>query len=117
MSNEKVVMLPWDFIELKCGYNHINENGKPYNPEMIIKEGSESAYYDCPDEHCINRIPPIVFEKLLEKVKELISDDKAIKGYVWKQKISRQNYEFEIFNYKSDKKITIGVKNLSIRKK
>lgn len=117
MAKERVVMIPWDFIELKCGYTHYNENMKPYNPPMVIKEGIESAYYDCPDEHCINRMPPAAFEKLLETVKELISDGKAIRGYKWKQKISRQNYEFEVLNYKCDKKITIGVKNLTIRKR
>lgn len=117
MAKEKVVMLPWDFIEFKCGYTHLNENGKPFNPPMTIKEGLESAYYDCPDEHCINRVPPIVYEKLIEKVMDLISNKKAIKGYVWTQKIARQSYEFEIFNYTKDKKIVIGVKNLSIRKR
>ena len=114
---EKLVMVSWDLIRLKCGFSHKNADGKPYNPEMIIKEGVEGAYYDCPDEHCPNRIPLMVYEYLLKAAMELINEGKAVRGYVWEKKIARQCYEFEIYNYKPDEKVVIGIRNLSVRKR
>lgn len=115
--DEKLVMLPWDFIHLKCGFTHTAPSGKLYNPEMEIKEGMEGAYYDCPEEHCTNRIPPLVYEYLLQESMALINEGLAKRGYCWKKKVARQYYEFEIYNYKPGEKISIGIRNLSVRKR
>lgn len=109
--------IPWNFIELKCGNEHFNENGKMYNPPMEIKSGTAGAYYDCPEDNCHNRIPPIVYEKLMEMVTNIINEEKADRGYTWTAKISRQIYEFEVLNYKPDEKITIGIINTTIKKR
>lgn len=114
---EKLCQVSWNFIELKCGYTHYNENGKPWNPPMIVKQGQEGAYYDCPDDHCVNRIPMLTYEKLIQECINLINEGKAERGYTWKFKGSRQTYELTVFNYKPNQKITIGIKNLTIRKR
>ena len=114
---EKLVMVSWNFVELKCGYEHRNKNDKPYNPPMEIKQGVEGAYYDCPDEHCPNRIPLLTYEKIIKEAMRIINEGLTERGYTWKLKASRQMYELTVLNYKPDVKIVIGVKNLTIRKR
>lgn len=114
---EKLVMVNWNFVELKCGYEHRSNNGKEYNPPMEVKQGHEGTYYDCPDEHCINRIPMLAYEKIINEAMRIINEGYAERGYTWTMKSSRQMYELTVFNYKPDVKIVIGVKNLTIRKR
>lgn len=111
---EKLYMVGWNFVELKCGYTHKNKNGKDYNPEMKIVEGTESAYYKCSEEHCMNRLPLLAYEKIMQESIRIINEGLVSKGYTWTVKCARQTYELTVFNFKPDIKITIGVKNLTL---
>lgn len=113
----KLLFMSWNFVVLKCGYDHYNEQGKKYNPLMEIKEGTVGAYYDCPDEYCPNRIPMLAYEKIMEETRKIIDTDNVQIGYSWKMKCARQNYELTVLNYKEGEKIVIGIKNLTLRKK
>lgn len=116
-NTKKLFIIPWDFIELKCGNEHFDEEGKIYHPDMIIKEGTAGAYYDCPDAKCFNRIPLLVYEKLLDMVTNVVNSGKGVKGYQWTEKISRQMYKFEVLDYIPEEKITIAITNLTIKKR
>ncbi|MCR5480357.1 MAG: hypothetical protein K6F27_10965 [Ruminococcus sp.] len=114
---EKLYKVGWNFIDLKCGYAHYDKDGKEYNPRMRIVEGAESAYYDCPDDHCVNRIPLLAYEKILTECVNLINNGLAKEGYVWKMKCARQTYELCIYKNKQESQLSVGIKNLSIRKR
>lgn len=114
---EKLVKVKWDFITLKCGCGHHDDKGVPYYPHMKVEEGIEGAYYDCSKEFCINRIPLLAYEKILDEVVDLINEDKLVNGYSWKVRCARQSYALMVLNYKHKEKVIISIKNTTLRKR
>jgi ssDNA-binding Zn-finger/Zn-ribbon topoisomerase 1 len=95
----------WDLITLKCGLC-----GGP----LSLKEGEWGCFYGCDDyPKCFNRLNIDIYERILDKITELMLDDSDTNytGYKWEYKTSHQRYQFKI-DKQSREKFIVSVINL-----
>lgn len=99
----------WDFIEIVCGV---------CGDKMELKNGKWGCYYICKNsEKCFNKVNSDIYEKILDKITEILGQDcdKKIEsnhtGMTWQYKTSRQHYRMEIKKHYATKMI-VSVKNM-----
>jgi ssDNA-binding Zn-finger/Zn-ribbon topoisomerase 1 len=90
-------MIKWDLIQLKCG---------DCGNDLVIKEGQWGCFYSCSTyPKCFNRMNVDLYEKVLDKITELMTNypETNFTGYKWEFKTSYQHYKFKIEKHKPDR--------------
>lgn len=98
MSGGTTAKIAWDLIQLKCG---------DCGSKLIIKEGPWECFYSCESyPSCYNRISINIYEKMLDKIAELLikHEDVNLTGYKWRQNY----YSFKIERHLPERFIVLA---------
>lgn len=106
-ATKRDTRVSWDLIQLVCG---------DCGEALEIKEGQWGIYYSCSTyPKCYNRLTIEIYEKILDKIVELLSEypDTNFTGLKWEFKTSYQHFQFRIRHHRPDKFV---VEALNVRK-
>lgn len=80
----------WEFLRLYCGF---------CDEPLQISEGAWGTFYSCPRyPRCFNRMNTELYERILERVTALITDDPEMNytGYEWEYRTPQRYFRFKI---------------------
>lgn len=103
----------WDVLQLKCG---------SCGGELQIRDGAFGCFYSCEKyPACYNRVNVEIYEKILDYITKLISEEPETNftSHKWAYKRGHQHYQFKVAKHKPDKFIieAVNIKKTKVAQK